>query len=169
LLVRFSPTVEAAGAPAGLFWLDPSGMSHLYRSHAETLFAWAVALHHQIASARLTAAVVVGFHRWRLFAVARACAPLGPLALRDADAERQLAEGTLLAQLDLPPKLRDELALLGVQSLGDLLSIPRHEIQTRYGKAAAELHALLLDPALPLRPWRAPTPLCAECGIEPAD
>ncbi len=162
LLIGFSPTVEPA--PPGLFWLDPNGMQHLYPS----LAAWAAKLYQALHAQKFAAALVVGFHRYRLVAVTRQRE--GITLLNSPDEERHLAAAAALSILDLPAKLCQELALLGIHTLGDLLNIPEGEVAARYGKEAARFCALMREPAqVPLRPWRPVPPLRLSVEIDPAD
>ena len=66
-LVQFSPHVEPALHDPGVFWIDPSGLIPLYGSLEE----WAQGIHTALVGRGFQACVVVGFHRFHSYALAR--------------------------------------------------------------------------------------------------
>ena len=150
LLRRFSPGVEPSDEEPGLSWLDASGLERLHPS----LEAWARGITLALrAELRLRAAVAVGFSRFGSYAVARSTA-LDRVRLCEAAAEEQrLARAVPLQRLALPPRLREALHRLGVQTVGDLVRLPASGLLERFGPEAHALHALATgqDPA-PLLP-----------------
>lgn len=138
-LRRFSPVVEASGQ--GTFWLDASGLSGLFG----TASAWARAIADDFAILGIQATVVVGFTRFATFALART--HLGVIALRTPAAERAAVGQVPLARLDLPARLRDRLAKLGVRTVTDFERLPPGDLRRRFGDAAYQLHQRIHDAA----------------------
>jgi protein ImuB len=162
-LCSFSPHVEPSPTEPGVFWLDPSGLVPLYGS----LEQWAQTITTDLRNRGFVSSVAVGFHRYRTYALARTRG--GVWVSLDPHAEARLATRVPLAELDLTPRLRDELFVLGVRTLGELLSLPRSELRARFGEEAARLHALASDAWTPLRPRRLVDPVRAEVQLEPPD
>jgi protein ImuB len=163
-LTAFSPAVEPAADPPGLFWLDPSGMKTLFGTYLN----WAQAVYGALAQRGFRAAVVVGFSRYLAFAIAKTTPHA--LVLSDPAEERRLACEVRLGRLDLPAKLYADLALLGIDTLGQLLNLPQGELKLRYGSQAAELHDRASGQGgAPLRPRERAEPLRAEQQIDPPD
>ncbi|MFO7566043.1 MAG: hypothetical protein R6X02_25590 [Enhygromyxa sp.] len=147
VLLNFSPRVEPeagqaeargfAPAALGTFWVDPAGMSLLWGE----LGAWALAMQRALAEAGYAATVVVGFHRFRAHAIA--CARPKPQAWVIADRRREarMAASVPLDRLAISPRLRDELAGLGVRTLGEFMALPGPELRVRFGVEAERLHA----------------------------
>jgi protein ImuB len=141
------------------FWLGGAGLGSLYPSAT----AWGRALVDELAALGLRGAVVIGFSRFATYGLARALgAGLGdadPTALRvfacDAD-ERAAVRAVPLDRLALPPRLRDELARLGVTTLGQLVRLPGGGVLERFGPVAHRLYTLAAgegwDPLAPEPP-----------------
>ncbi len=160
-LRRFSPDVEPSRAEPGIFWLNASGLSHLYASPRR----WADAVVGAIRASGFRGAIAVGFTRFGTYAIARtATATSGqPVAvLRDATAERVLAGEAPLDRLGLDPALRDSLQKLGIETLRAFLRLPPAGIRRRFGPDAERLHRLAAgDLWVPLQPLRVRDPLVA--------
>ena len=160
-LRRFSPDVEPSRDEPGIFWLNASGLSHLYASPRR----WADAVVDAIRACGFRGAIAVGFTRFGTYAIARtAIAASGqPVAvLRDAAAERVLAGEAPLDRLGLDPALRDSLQKLGIESLRAFLRLPPAGIRRRFGPDAERLHRLAAgDLWVPLQPLRVRDPLVA--------
>jgi protein ImuB len=164
-LCNFSPRVEPSQSEPGVFWLDPSGLVSLFGS----LEQWAEAIGLDLRSRGFNASVAVGFHRYRTYALARTHARGGVWVALDPNTEARLARRVPLVELDLSPRLRDELLVLGVRTLGELLSLPRLELRARFGEEAARLHALASDEWAPLAPRRLVDPVRTQVQLEPPD
>ena len=167
-LLAFSPHVEPSLAEPGLFWLDPNGLQHVHGDLAH----WARGVHHALIGevrSRGSASVVVGFRRGGAYALARARA--GPRVLRDPAEEERLAAQVALARLGIfPNPLREELALLGIQTVGALLRLPVAQFRVRYGREAAHLHDFLAGRTWsPLVPRMLEEPVVVEVEIDPPD
>jgi len=166
-LSAFSPRIEAfsggpVGAP-GVLWLDPSGMIPLFTSFEH----WAHGIRHALEELGLSATVVVGFHRFRCYALCRV--RQGVWVLDDAVKERKAAAAVPLRQLSLPAKLRDGLERLEIRTLGQLLALPAADLRARFGEAAAQLHACGSDGWAPLVPRPLVEPVRAKVSVEPPD
>jgi|YNPNPStandDraft_1061719.scaffolds.fasta_scaffold00511_19 protein ImuB len=150
LLHGFSPYVEVSSEEPGVFWLDASGLSRLFPS----LWDWAKAIHGAMAARGRRAAVVVGFRRFAVYAVAKALD--GVHVLATPEEEEAALHRVELACLRLDPLLYETLARLGLRTLGDFLRLPAQGVRRRFGEAAHRLHALAAgtthDPFVPARP-----------------
>lgn len=168
LLLRFTPNVEPASGTPGIFWLDASGLGALHPGRSG-LDEWAGRIHAALADRGFDSSVVVGFQRARACAIARARAGRS-LVLDDPREERRLAEAVPLARLDISPRLRDQMALLGVRTLADFLQLRAGDLLTRYGEEAARLHREASgDVGAPLAPARPLDAVRVEVEIDPPD
>lgn len=162
-LGNFSPRVEAAPRPPGVFFVDPSGLTTLYGS----LEAWAQAVTEALERIGFHASVVVGTHRFRSYAIARS---KGGVRVLDAHREAKMAARVPLRDLDLSPDLRDALAVLDIHTLGRFLQLPATEMRARFGPEAAGLHAMAADRAFaPLQPRTLVDPISKTLQFEPPD
>ena len=160
-LRRFSPDVEPGRDEPGIFWLNASGLSHLYASPRR----WGNAVVDAIRASGFRGAIAVGFTRFGTYAIARTATVTSgrPVAvLRDAAAERVLAGEAPLDRLGLDPALRDSLQKLGIETLRAFLRLPPAGIRRRFGPDAERLHRLAAgDLWVPLQPLRVRDPLVA--------
>ena len=173
-LRRFSPDVEPSRDEPGIFWLNASGLSHLYASPRR----WADAVVGAIRASGLRGAIAVGFTRFGTYAIARnirtgeaaanagatGAVPTGPPAVvvRDPAAERVLAGEAPLDRLGFDPALRDSLQKLGIETVRAFLRLPPAGIRRRFGPDAERLHRLAAgDLWVPLQPLRVRDPLVA--------
>ncbi len=172
-LVDFSPRIEAAprpttprqqveGAP-GVFWLDPSGMIPLFTSFDH----WGHAIRRALTELGLTSTVVVGFHRYRCYALSQV--RHGVWVLDNPATETRAAAEVPLSRLAVPAKVRTGLRRLEVDTLGRLLALPAADLRARFGEAAALLHACGSDGWAPLRPRGLVDPVEATKAVEPPD
>ena len=166
-LRRFSPDVEPCRDEPGVFWLNASGLSHLYAS----LLRWADAIVAALRAGGLRATIAVGFTRFGTYAVARtaATAATGPAAtvLRDPATERVLAGQAPLDRLGIAPALRDSLQKLGIGTVRAFLQLPPAGIRRRFGPDAERLHRLAAgDLWVPLQPLRVRDPLVAHHDLD---
>lgn len=135
-LRRYSPHVEPSRELPGVFWLDASGLGHLYPS----LEIWAELIRVDLQSVGMMASVAVGFSRFGAYALA--VAHRGVRVCADAAEERMRVHRVPLARMNLDPGVRDRLLALGVEMVGDFLRLPGHAMRTRFGAAADRLHRL---------------------------
>ena len=160
-LRRFSPDVEPSRDEPGIFWLNASGLSHLYASPRR----WADAIVDAVEDYGLRAAIAVGFTRFGTYALARAATDTAGRAvtvLRDPAAERMLAGQAPLDRLGLDPALRDSLQKLGVETVRAFLRLPAAGVRRRFGPKAERRHRLAAgDLGAPLQPLRVREPLVA--------
>ena len=162
LLLRRAPRVEP-GEPAGVFWIDPTGLLRLFGD----LDRWASGLLASLKLAGFVGGLVVGFHRHRAHALA--CVRREALVLGDAEQELAQAAQVPLARLELPAGLTDSMRQLGVHHLAGFLSLPPAELRARFGAAAAAAQARYLEPPPPLRPVLPDEPVLECFELEPAD
>lgn len=164
----FSPEVEPSLEEPGVFWLDGEGLHRLFRSAA----AWGQAIRDGLCGLGFSARVVVGFTRYGTYAVARSrAAEAGEsLAFASVADERLAAHAAPLDRLGLPPDQRDDLAKLGVATLGDFLALPAGGLRERFDEPAARVHDLASGAAwTPLRPAPPAERLAAHIDLEFAD
>lgn len=164
VLHDLSPNVEPDAERAGVFWLDPSGLGSLFGP----LERWAVEVHRAVRARGLRGAVVVGYARLPAWAIARM--RQGAFVVESPAEEARLAGRTPLAALEIPPEIRDALALLGVTTLEGFLALPRGDVGVRFGPRARELHALFADALRPpMQPALIREPVIVEAELETPD
>jgi protein ImuB len=143
----FSPHVEASTEEPGVFWVDASKFELLFPD----LEKWAGNIQTALIEFCLHAIVVVGFTRFGTYAVARADrinnGARGPTIklFTSIVEERQAARAVPLERLDLTSRLLEQLASLGIHSVGDFATLPGHGIGKRFGRDAAKLHELATE------------------------
>lgn len=163
-LILLCPHVEPALDQPGLFWLDPSGLGSMFGD----LDRWANALRDVLRADRYISSIAVGFTRGHALAIARVRE--GIFIAKDPEQERALSSRVLLSKLEIPTTLRDELALLGIHTVGELLALPGSQLRLRYGAAAARLHDFLSGKHwTPLLPREPTAPLMLELEVDPPD
>lgn len=135
-LRRYSPHVEPSTEQHGVFWLDASGLRHLYPS----LQAWADLIRVDLQQEGLIASITVGFSRFGAYALATS--QRGVLVCADAAEERARVERVPLARLRLDPDVRDRLLALGIDTVGGFLQLPAGSLRTRFGAEVEALHRL---------------------------
>ncbi len=136
ILYGFSPEVEASKDFPGTFWLNASGLKYLHPS----LRHWASAIRNQLAHKGFSANVAVGFSRFGTYASTRCGRALS--IFEDAASERTAVGSVKLDRLDLDPRVRDTLRLLGVTTLGDFLRLPAAGLRDRFGDESYRLYQL---------------------------
>ena len=160
-LRQFSPDVEPSRGEPGVFWLNASGLSHLYRSTRHWAERIVAALR---ADGYRETTVAVGFTGFGTYAIARRleAADQRIAVIRDRAGERALAGKAPLDRLGLDRALIDSLEKLGVRTVRAFLELPSEGVRRRFGRDAHDLHRRAssdLDP--PLQPVRPPEPLLA--------
>jgi len=153
-LATMTPRLEPGDDP-GTFWLDGDGLGRIFTGRE----AWGRAIMQTITKLDYTGAVVVGYSRFATFAIARATRTGITVLRSDAD-ERRACAAVPLARLDIDARLRDQLARLGVTSLGQMIRLPGAGILERFGSDAHRLYQLAAgerwDPLVPTPPPEAP-------------
>lgn len=147
----------------GVFWVDPQGLEGLYGS----LEHWAHSIERALKELGFVSTVVVGFHRFRTYALARVLQRAW--VIPDPHTEARRVAKVPLDRLDISPDLRDQLRVLGVRTLGSLLRLPASELRNRFGQEAAALHARASDRWSPLQPRTLVDPVRTELQFEPPD
>ena len=160
-LRQFSPEVEPSRDQPGVFWLNASGLAHLYRSPHD----WAKQI---VAALRVEGhpetAVAVGFTRFGTYAIVRRLASIDRqiVVIRDRAGERAIAGKAPLDRLGLDAALIDSLEKLGVRTVCAFLELPAVGVRRRFGREAHRLHRRASgDLDSPLQPVRPPEPLLA--------
>ncbi len=159
-LRRFSPDVEPCGDEPGVFWLNASGLSHLYASPRH----WATEIRTALETAGFRSTIAVGFTRFGTYAIAKwagsDAGAKGVAVLRDVATERIQAGQVPLDRLGIAPTLRDSLLKLGVRTVRAFLRLPATGIRRRFGSEAHRLHRLAAEDLwVPLQPLRMTDPL----------
>lgn len=161
LLRTFTPNVEPAAGEPGVFWLDATGLVGLERS----LQSWASRLRERLRDDGFVAHVAIGFSRFGVYALARA--HRGVVVSTTPESECAASRAISLDRLHLPPRLREDLARLGIRTIGALIDLPADGLGKRFGTEVLQLVRLALDevPA-PLQPQPPPEPIEAWVELE---
>lgn len=141
VLAKFTPGIERSRERPGVFWLDAKGLSLLEPSLPD----WARRIGAALKDARFLARLALGFRRFATFAAAELRREL--VVFDDPETELRFLHGAPIARLDIEPKLRDELARLGVNFVGEFAALPEEGVRARFGVAAERLHRLVNDRA----------------------
>jgi len=154
-LLRFTPEVEPSKQEPGIFWLNGSGLQHLYAAPKK----WATAIDQDLRAQGFSLNLTVGFTRFGSYAVAKA--KPGITIFRDLAEEADAVRVVPLDRLNIEPKFRDALFKLGVKTVGALLELPPGGLRERFGKKAHRLYRMAagdlwtpLEPSMPEEPAR---------------
>ena len=156
-LRRFSPDVEPSRDEPGIFWLNASGLSHLYASPRR----WAEAVVDAVRACGFQGAIAVGFTRFGTYAIARTVTPetartAGTAAARRASATPQFQAAAETAR---PPGTAAGVSVAGttgtanasgsaLPAVGQVVAVLRDPAAERVLAGEAPLERLGLDPAL---------------------
>jgi protein ImuB len=132
----FSPRIEAAPGEAGVLWADVSGMDFIYPSLTE----WARAVRDDLRTADVQATVAVGFTRFGSYAAARAGRE--NIIFSTPAAEQTHVDRVPMSHLHLQVGLQDMLHKLGVETIGQFLTLPERGLRKRFGAEAEALYLL---------------------------
>jgi protein ImuB len=164
LLHAYSPRVEPGRDGDGSFWLDPGGLARLYGSHEQ----WAHTIARRLEAEGWTNTLVVGFHRFRVQAIAHV--EKGCVIVPDPAREARMAAAVPLARLSVSAPLRDELQRLGIGTLGQFMALPAAELRMRFGDEAHRLRLAADDDAhVPLQPRALVDPIETSCAFDPPE
>ncbi|MBM2805905.1 MAG: uncharacterized protein HW419_3798 [Deltaproteobacteria bacterium] len=154
-LLCFTPEVEPSAQEPGVFWLNGSGLQHLYASPRQ----WAGAIDKDLRAQGFVPNLAVGFTRFGSYAVAKA--KEGITIFRDPVEEERAARAVALNRLNIEPKFRDALFKLGIKTVGALLALPPGGLRERFGKEAHRLYRMAagdlwtpFEPSVPEEPAR---------------
>ncbi|MFO1053752.1 MAG: DNA polymerase Y family protein [Planctomycetota bacterium] len=139
-LAQYSPVVEPSTAEPGVFWMDARGLCGLFASLEE----WAEGVVAQIAGLGFVARIVVGFTRFRSYAIARGREGARWQVIASPQDETRRADSVRLDRLGIAPRLRDALDRLGIDTVGGLRRLPPGGLLERFGKDAHGLHEIVL-------------------------
>lgn len=163
-LQTFSPHVERDPVSAGVFYLDPSGLAHLYGGET----SWARAVHRYLQARQFSAALVLGYGRALSYALSRVTR--GVRNVSSASETLAQARAVPLGRLQVTPELRDALERLGFSTLGDLAGLGADQLGVRFGAEAARLCRVAHgEEVLPLCPEPHADTLRRELEIDPPD
>lgn len=143
-LTAFSPEVEPIAGEPGTFVVDAAGLEGVFPD----LPQWAHAIAAALRFDGFVASVVVGFTRFGVQALARAGA--GVLVLQTAAEERARSDTVRLDRLAFPPKLREALHRLGIDTVAGLRRLPPGGLLERFGTDAHRLHEQALGTRIEL-------------------
>ncbi|NUM56140.1 MAG: DNA polymerase Y family protein [Candidatus Hydrogenedentes bacterium] len=156
----FSPRIEPSPRERGVFWLDASGLRHIFPSFD----AWAARICEDLREIDLHAIVAVGFSRFGSFAAARSSTR--NKIFHSPGEERAYLHRVPIERIIADAPLRDTLFKLGVETLGAFIDLPAAGIRRRFGVEAYELHRFArgdgwdtLDPEPLLEPVERREPL----------
>ncbi len=132
----FSPRIEPAPREAGVFWADVSGMGIVYPS----LSQWADAVCNDLRERHIRATVAVGFSRFGSYAAARASRE--NIVFTTPAEEQAHVDQVPMSHLRLQASLQDTLYKLGVETIGQFLTLPSRGLRKRFGAEAEALYHL---------------------------
>jgi protein ImuB len=162
-LQTFSPKVEAIAHP-GAFHVDPEGLRSLYGGYCN----WATSVHHYLRARHWRNAITVGFHRHRALAVAMTHG--GITIIESPEEEFAKSNEAPLRLFNLPGEICESLLALGIETLGDFLSISAGELHSRFGSEASALHDSFAEGLqLPIQPHAFDEPARISFQIDPPD
>jgi protein ImuB len=162
-LQTFSPRVEPF-AEMGAFFIDPEGLRRLYGGYRN----WATSIHRYLRARHWQSSVSIGFHRHRALAVAMS--RKGVSILQSPTQERELSNQTPLVEFTLPGEVCENLAALGIETLGEFLGVPAGELRSRFGEKASALHDRFADGLqLPIQPHALEEPASISFQVDPPD
>ena len=135
-LWRFSPRIEPSCEERGIFWLDASGLRHIYPS----LDAWASSIGEELRQAGFYAVIAVGYSRFGSYVAAKAseCNRIFQSPAQEGAYLRQVPIERIISDA----LLRDTLFKLGITTLGAFISLPSAGIRKRFGAEAEALHRM---------------------------
>jgi len=154
----FTPEVEPAGPQwhsPGLFWLNASGLGHLFSS----LSNWGQDIRDALHDMEFFSSVSVGFTRFGSYAVARA--HRGLTVFDNREDEENTARQVPLTRLDIPPQAQESFLKLRVETVADLLRLPAKGLLKRFGSEVHDLYRLAQGDLF--------APLAPEPPIEPLE
>ena len=130
----FSPRIEPSPRERGVFWLDATGLRHIFPSFD----TWAARICGDLREIGLHAIAAVGFSRFGSYAAARSSAH--NRVFQSAEEERAYLRQVPIERILADATLRDTLFKLGIETLGAFIDLPAAGIRKRFGVEAAELH-----------------------------
>jgi len=152
-LLKFSPRVEPARHEAGVFWLDAGGLQRVGGTPTE----WVLRLWRGLREARFVCGVTMGYTRFGTYCLSRVHRKTA--VLKAPAQETAACRRVTLDRLDLRPRVRDDLARLGLRTVGELMALPVTGLSARFGADTAELmklaHGQSFDPLQPVMPEEA--------------
>ena len=154
-LWSFSPRIEPCLREPGIFWLDASGLQHVF----PCLETWSANIVGDLRAQGYRAIVAVGFSRFGSYAACKA-SPRS-MVFAQVEQERAYLRAAPITRFRFDARVRESLLKLGVKTLGDFIALPAAGIRRRFGAEAEALHALARGDA-----W---SPLNPEALFEPLE
>jgi len=165
-LLAYSPRVEPSEQWPGVFWIDATGLNRVFGS----LEQWASDVHQHMESLAFVSSIAVGYARFSTFAIARSSVSKKYQIMKSQRQESHQAKLVPLSLLSLSGKLLQDMAVLGVHTLGDFTEIPAHALRIRYGEEAEMLHRLATGKKwTPLEPRELKKAIQTELEVDPPD
>ncbi len=166
-LWRFSPRIEPSPSEPGIFWLDASGLQHVFPS----LEGWAASIRKDLLRANFQSIVAVGFTRFGVYATARANRHVnhwrGSVIFAAPEQEQAHVRAVPIDRLRIDPSLRDTLLKLGIRTLDGFIALPPEGIAKRFGPEAYALHQMARDARwAPLQPRPIIEPAVASIALD---
>ena len=144
-LFCFSPDIEPSTSEPGLFWLDVSGLLHLYSSPT----TWANSVHADVLRSGLHAIVIVGFSRFGTYAAARSSRY--NLVFSNPAEEQTYLRKVSIDTIGFAPKQRNQLTKLGIHTMGAFMNLPPDSIHHRFGAEVNRIYQRIHND-IPLTP-----------------
>ncbi len=163
LCLRYAP-LTAPCAPDGV-WIDATGSAHLFGGERRMLGSLVARFNADGIEARAAIAGTPG----AAHAVARFGALEGNVAVVAPDGERAAMTGLPIEALRLEAETCRDLRLIGLDTVGALLEMPRGPLARRFGAASGlRLDQAMGDVLEPIRPEPPPRPIASRLGfVEP--
>ena len=142
------------GTPLAFFWLNASGLGHLFPS----LESWGENIRAALDKIGFYTSVAIGFSRFGTYAVARALRGLCVFeSTRDED---RAAQRVPLSRLDIPPDAQESFIKLHIRTVADFLCLPPKGLLKRFGPEVEAFQRLAAgDLFAPLTPEPPKEPL----------
>ena len=142
------------GTPLAFFWLNASGLGHLFPS----LERWGENIRAALDKIGFYTSVAIGFSRFGTYAVARALRGLCVFeSTRDED---RAAQRVPLSRLDIPPDAQESFIKLHIRTVADFMRLPPKGLLKRFGPEVEALQRLAAgDLFAPLTPEPPKEPL----------
>ncbi|MCG8554785.1 MAG: DNA polymerase Y family protein [Proteobacteria bacterium] len=164
-LRAFSPGIEPATDPPGIFWLDATGLLRLHSS----LYVWAQRLRSNLQKLGFTSSVAIGFSRLGTYAASKTN-PRSITYFASEASERHSLLKTPLENLSISTEILHHLNHLGIATIGDFLPFSNSDLVARFGKDLGLLHHLAGGKAWdPLIPEPELEPVQAHVNLEPPE
>lgn len=165
----FSPHVEPGPkTTTSLFWLTITGLDKLFGGFDQ----WAQRAYDALRAHQIYASITVGWSRFGTFALTRDAVESGGgtgwRIIGSVEDEQRAVGKVRLDALNLPVKVREQLAKFAIERVNDLLALPESAVRKRFGAQAHELWRLASGAAetLPLQPVALDQPIQTQLELD---